>query len=93
MKEDHRLDPMSIPSGSSFYTEKQGQYLSFIYYYTKVIGHPPAQTDFQRFFSVSPPSVNRMLVELQKKRLIARIPGQPRSVRILLQADQLPPLQ
>ena len=63
--------------------EKQGQYLAFIYYYSKVNCCPPAETDFQRFFKVSAPSVHRMLVDLEKKQLITRIPRQPRSVRIL----------
>jgi hypothetical protein len=27
------------------YTHKQGQYLAFIYYYTKINGRPPAETD------------------------------------------------
>jgi hypothetical protein len=29
------------------YTPKQGQYLAFIYYYTKIHGRPPAEADFQ----------------------------------------------
>ena len=36
------------------YTEKQGQYLAFIYYYTRVNGRPPAETDMQRYFRFLP---------------------------------------
>jgi len=39
------------------YTAKQGQYLAFIYYYTKIHGQPPAEADLQRYFKVSPPSI------------------------------------
>ena len=30
---------------ASTYTETQGQYLAFIYYYTKIHGIPPAEAD------------------------------------------------
>jgi hypothetical protein len=33
------------------FTVKQGQYLAFIYYYSKIHGMPPAEADFQRYFS------------------------------------------
>jgi hypothetical protein len=32
------------------YTEKQGQYLAFIYNYTLINGRPPAEADMQRYF-------------------------------------------
>jgi len=41
------------------HTDKQGQYLAFIYYYTKVNGQPPAEADMQRYFRVTPPSVHQ----------------------------------
>lgn len=92
MKGDHELTEMSIPKCDSRYTEKQGQYLAFIYYYTKINGHPPAESDMQRYFSVSAPSVHRMLVDLEKKSLISRTPRQARSIRVLLLPRQLPEL-
>jgi hypothetical protein len=39
------------------FTEKQGQYLAFIYTYSHMFRRPPAETDMQRHFQVSPPSV------------------------------------
>jgi repressor LexA len=39
------------------YTKTQGQYLAFIYYYTKLHGVPPAEADMKRYFRVSPPAV------------------------------------
>jgi len=74
------------------YTAKQGQYLAFIYYYTKLNGYPPAEADFQRYFRVTPPSVHQMIVTLTEKGWIERTPGQGRSIRLLLTRDQLPEL-
>lgn len=74
------------------YTATQGQYLAFIYYYTKIHGVPPAEADLQRYFRVSPPSVHNMIVTLEKRQLIARTPGAARSIRLLLSRDQLPDL-
>jgi repressor LexA len=74
-------------------TEKQGQYLAFIYYYTKVNGQPPAEADMQRYFAVSPPSVHQMVLTLEKKRWIERIPGRGRSITLRLTRDQLPELE
>src|SRR5215471_3725511 len=49
----------------SRFTEKQGQYLAFIYYYTKVNGQPPAEVDMRRYFRVTPPSVHQMVLTLE----------------------------
>jgi repressor LexA len=62
------------------FTDKQGQYLSFIYYYTKVNGRPPAEADIQRYFAVTPPSVRQMVLTLESKGLIERTPGLGRSI-------------
>jgi hypothetical protein len=51
------------------FTEKQGQYLAFIYTYTHMFRRPPAETDFQRHFRVSPPSVHQMIVTLERNGL------------------------
>jgi putative addiction module component (TIGR02574 family) len=74
------------------YTHTQGQYLAFIYTYTKLNGRPPAEADIQRYFQVSPPSVHNMIKMLTKKRLIDRRPGVPRSITLRLAPDQLPEL-
>jgi hypothetical protein len=46
------------PGGQGF-TEKQGQYLAFIYAYSRIFRRPPAEADMQRHFRVSPPSVHQ----------------------------------
>lgn len=46
------------------FTRVQGQYLAFIVAYAKLNRRPPAETDFQRYFEVTPPSVHNMIVTL-----------------------------
>ena len=75
------------------YTRRQGQFLAFIYCYTKVNGRPPAEADMQRYFQVSPPSVHQMVVTLERRGFIARVPGQGRSIRLLLPREKLPDLE
>ena len=79
--------------GNPPYTPRQGQFLAFIYYYTKIHKTPPAEADIATYFSVSPPSVHQMVLMLEKNRLIARTPGQSRSIRILLPREELPDLE
>lgn len=96
MASDHKTHHLSIPIAEQidekFYTEKQGQYLAFIYYYTKINGQPPAENDMQRYFNVSPPSVHRMIVELEKKNLIERERQRSRSIKVRVAIGQLPQL-
>ena len=54
--------------------------------------NPPAQAEIQRFFGVTPPSVHNMLLALERNGLLARTPGQPRSIKILVDRDDLPHL-
>jgi DNA-binding MarR family transcriptional regulator len=75
------------------YTEKQGQYLAFIYYYTKINGRPPAEADMQRYFKRTPPTIHQMVLTLEAKGLISRQPGKARSIQILVPPEQLPPLK
>ena len=57
-----KLDPSVAPA----FTAKQGQYLAFIYNYTKIHRQAPAETDLQRHFQVSAPSVHEMLKTLER---------------------------
>jgi len=74
------------------YTEKQGQYLAFIYYYCKIHGRAPAEAEMQQYFRVSPPSVHQMVLTLEARGLVARTPGQARSIRLLIPLADLPDL-
>jgi len=75
------------------YTPKQKQYLSFIYYFTKLIGVPPAEVDFQRYFKTSPPTIHNMILKLEEKGFIQRKPKTPRSIKLLLLRAELPDLE
>jgi DNA-binding MarR family transcriptional regulator len=74
------------------FTAKQGQYLAFIHTYTLLHRRPPAEADIQRFFRVTPPTVHSMVLQLEKRGLICRQPGQARSISLLISAADLPPL-
>jgi hypothetical protein len=52
-----KLDPSIAPS----FTAKQGQYLAFIYNYTKIHDQPPAEADLERYFRVSTPAIHEMI--------------------------------
>ncbi len=75
------------------YTPRQGQFLAFIYYYTKLNGRPPAEADMERYFQTSAPAVHQMVVTLEKRGFIERVPGQARSIRLLLPREELPDLE
>lgn len=75
------------------FTELQGQYLAFIHAYTKIHRRAPAEADMQRYFEVTPPSVHRMVVELEHRGLIRRAAGKARSIEVLVAADRLPTLK
>lgn len=75
------------------YTAKQGQYLAFIFYYTKIHRVAPAEADMEKYFKVSPPSVHQMVLTLEANGFIARVPGQGRSIRLLIPREELPDLE
>jgi repressor LexA len=77
----------------STYTSRQGQYLAFIYYYTKLNSQPPAEADMQRYFRTTPPTVHQMVLKLEELGFIERTSGAPRSIRLLLPREQLPDLE
>jgi repressor LexA len=80
-----------LPGGP---TRQQGQFLAFIreYLMRNELGIAPAHADFQRFFRLTPPSVNSMLIRLEKLGFIRRIPGKARAIELSIGADRIPPL-
>ena len=89
----NQIDSASKPRPERTFTEKQGQYLAFIWAYTRVLGRPPAEADLQRHFQVTPPSVHQMILTLEREGLIRRQPGRARSIEILIAPESLPVLQ
>ncbi len=75
------------------YTSRQGQYLAFIYYYTKLHGVAPAETDMRSYFRVTAPTVHDMVLMLERQGFISREPGKARSIRLLLGRAELPDLE
>ena len=90
---DYLAAAVSIPSAPPSFTELQGQYLAFIYAYTKLNRRPPAEADMQRYFGTTPPTVHRMVLELERRGLIRRSAGQARSIELLLAPELLPILR
>jgi hypothetical protein len=84
-----KLDP-SVPPP---FTAKQGQYLAFIYDYTRIHRQAPAESDLERYFRVSPPAIHDMIKTLERNGFIERTPGQARSIRLLVQPEHLPRLK
>ena len=79
-------------SGQSF-TEKQGQYLAYIYAYTRLHRRPPAEADMQQYFLVSPPSVHQMVLTLERAGFIRRKPRIARSIELIVDPEHLPDLR
>lgn len=75
------------------FTDRQGQYLAFIDAYTRVHGRLPAETDMQRHFQVTPPSVHQMVITLERAGLIRRQPGVARSIEVVVAPESLPLLR
>jgi len=88
-----KILPMSPRPTAKSFTPKQGQYLAFIYSYTRVLGRPPAEADMQRHFGVSPPSVHQMVLTLERAGLVRRQPGVARSLEVLIAPELLPVLR
>jgi Mn-dependent DtxR family transcriptional regulator len=81
-----------VSRSAKTFTLKQGQYLAFIHLYTRLHRRPPAETDMQEYFRVSPPSVHQMVLTLERAGLIRMKPRTPRSIELLVDPNQLPEL-
>jgi hypothetical protein len=80
-----------VPGGP---TRQQGQFLAFIrdYILRNEAGVAPAHADFARFFNLTPPSVNSMLIRLERRRFIRRVPGRARAIELTINPNWIPPL-
>src|SRR6266850_4130095 len=90
---DEQLNRMAgVSRPAKTFTPKQGQYLAFIHLYTRLHRRPPAETDMQQYFRVSPPSVHQMVLTLEREGFIKRQPRAPRSIELLVDPKLLPEL-
>ena len=85
-----RMVRLSCPT--KIFTSKQGQYLAFIHLYTRLHRRPPAETDMQQYFRVSPPSVHQMVLTLERRGFIRRQLRTARSIELLVDPQPLPEL-
>jgi Mn-dependent DtxR family transcriptional regulator len=81
------------PSDAPRFTPKQGQYLAFIYAYTRVLGRPPANAWPAAPLRGQPPSVHQMILTLERAGLTRRRPGVARSIEVLIAPEALPVLR
>lgn len=77
------------PDASQRPTKRQLDYLLFVRKYMTHYGRAPAESDIERNFMVSAPSVNQMMQMLERRGFITRQAGVPRSARICIDLDQL----
>jgi len=75
------------------HTAKQGQYLAYLYYYSKIHGRPPSEAEMQEYFRVTPAAVHQMILGLESRGFIHRTPGSARSIRLLLSRQEIPDLE
>jgi DNA-binding MarR family transcriptional regulator len=84
---------MPAPACRPVFTAAQGQYLAFIYAYATIHQQSPAEADLRRFFRVTAPSVHRMVIALEERGLIRRVPHRARSIELLVPPEDLPILR
>jgi SOS-response transcriptional repressor LexA len=73
------------------FTETQGKYLAFIDQYSRLHRRSPSEAAMQDYFGTSPPSVHQMVVTLEKRGLISRVPGKARTIRVLVPSARARP--
>jgi len=56
-------------------------------------GVAPSHADLQRFFNLTPPSVNSMLIRLEQREFIRRIARKARAIEITRPPDSIPPIE
>jgi Mn-dependent DtxR family transcriptional regulator len=83
----------NTPATQPRFTTTQGQYLAFIYAYTRVLARPPAEADMQRHFKVTAPTVHQMVLTLERNGLVKREPGIARSIQLMIAPEALPILR
>jgi len=76
-------------------TRKQGQFLAYLHEYMMCNHHnlAPTHAAFQKFFNLTPPSVNSMLIRLEQRGFIKRTPDQARGIQLVIAPNLIPPLE
>jgi len=76
-------------------THQQGQFLAYIreYIMRNEVGVAPTHAALQEYFDLTPPSVNSMLIRLERRGFIRRIPHQARAIELTVAPELIPPLE
>jgi DNA-binding MarR family transcriptional regulator len=82
-----------LSNSNGRFTDRQGQYLAFIYAYSRVNGRPPAEVDMQRYFQVSAATVHQAVVDLARAGFIWRQRRMARSIEVMVAPESLPALR
>lgn len=75
------------------FTARQGQVLAFLEAYRRLNRRGPSEVEIGKYFRITPPSVNQMMVKLEEKGLITRQAGVPRSARVAIAKEEIPALE
>jgi repressor LexA len=88
-------DGPAVPLTPDGPTRQQGQFLAYIleYMLRNEGGVAPAHADLQWFFQLTPPSANSMLIRLEQRGFIRRVPHQARSIEIAIDPELIPLLE
>lgn len=86
-----RMKPKALPGAP---TRQQGQFLAYIQEYMNRnhAGVAPTHAALQKFFNLTPPSVNSMLTRLEQRGFISRIPGKARAIQLVISPLDIPAL-
>jgi repressor LexA len=71
-------------------TRKQGQLVAYAYSYTKVHPVPPSENKIAAFLGVHGPPAHQMFLRFGARGILARTPGQPQTIRVLLPRQEIP---
>jgi len=75
---------MSAKAIHALLTAVQKRYLRFIDRYSRVHGVAPSFADIEHALCVTSPSAHRMVLTLEKRGALARVPGRTRALQLLL---------
>jgi DNA-binding MarR family transcriptional regulator len=86
--------PRRLPQSADLPTPKQGQFLAYIqeYMLRNSAGVAPPRAVLQRFFNLTAPSVNSMLIRLEQRGFICRTPGKARGITLVIDPGLIPEL-
>ena len=76
------MPPSPLDAGRP--TTRQAEYLAFIRAFTDRWSIPPSFEEIARHFMTTTPSVNGMVKTLEARGFLTRVPGQPRTLRVIL---------